>query len=147
MTVSDKQTGLLLYGIDNSPGKLFISSPRQSKLDILVDPIFCLCFSICLFKTLLVFSKLLTNIIQKWVQVNQHIHFPLSATYFLLLPALMLATFCPNMYVSVVPAGEEGGKSGKQQKVRSHQRKTYTLIYPEPLEMGGTLLQKYSRQA
>jgi hypothetical protein len=40
MTVSDKQTGLLLYGIDNSPRKLLISSPRQPKLDILVDPIF-----------------------------------------------------------------------------------------------------------
>ncbi len=40
VTVSDKQMSLLLYGTDNSPGKLFISSPRQSKLDILVDPIF-----------------------------------------------------------------------------------------------------------
>ncbi len=47
------------------------------------------------------------------VRVNQRIRFPLSATYFLLPPALTLATFRPNVYVSVVPAGGECGKSGK----------------------------------
>ena len=57
-------------------------------------------------------AKILYNLhvlYQIGVWVNQRTHFPLTPTYFLLLPA----TLRPNYDVSVLPAGGDGGKSGE----------------------------------